>query len=189
MRLKGDVFTLESLLKGETPKRIKSRLTKSVWVSYGIVDASSNSYGTIVYLKTVLIYRYGQWSSEIGELFSNYWELRNLVDTIKTINHESHLRNCELLLFIDNLVVDYVYHKGASTSKHIFGLVLRLGSFKSKVTSSYIYFTRGENERVWNWYFIKKLSYCGSFDGREYIIVFTAVKISSWKKWRTSKLN
>ena len=70
MRLKGDVFTLESLLKGEIPKRIKSRLTKSVWVPYGIVDASGNSYGTIVYLKTVLIYRYGQWS--IGELFSNY---------------------------------------------------------------------------------------------------------------------
>lgn len=53
-RLREDLFTLESLLKDEIPKRIKSRCSKSRLLSYGIGDASYNGYGTAVYLKDFL---------------------------------------------------------------------------------------------------------------------------------------
>ena len=124
MRLKEYVFALESLLEGEIAKRIKSRLSKSVWVSYGIGDASGNVYGAAVYLKIMLSYRYGQWFSEISEQFSNYRELGNSVDTIEKLYHEDHLKNYELVLFTDNLVADY--DKDKSSSNFFLEIVLRL---------------------------------------------------------------
>jgi len=52
-------------------------------VSYGIGDASGNGYGTAMYLKDSIIYRYGQWASEVSEAFSNYTELKNLVNMVE----------------------------------------------------------------------------------------------------------
>ena len=131
-RLRDDLFALNSLLEGEIPKRVKSRLSKSGWVSYGIGDASGNGYGAAVHLKDRLSYRYGQWASNISEQSSNYRELRNLVDTIEKLYRDGHLKDCELFLFTDNLVADYAYHKGTSTSKLLFDLVLRLRKLQMK---------------------------------------------------------
>ena len=52
-------------------------------------------------------------------------KLRNLVDTIEKLYYEKYLKDCELFLFTDNLVADYAYHKGTSTSKMSFELVSR----------------------------------------------------------------
>ena len=52
-------------------------------------------------------------------------KLRNLVDTIEKLYYEKYLKDYELFLFTDNLVADYAYHEGTSTSKMSFELVSR----------------------------------------------------------------
>ena len=71
-------------------------------------------------------FRYEQWLGEIRDRFSNYRKLRNLIHTIKILCEEGKLRNCDVLLTY-NIVADYAYYKGSSSSKLLlFELVLRL---------------------------------------------------------------
>ena len=125
-RLLSDLKALEFLLEGLEPRRIQARLSKSGWVSYGIGGASGSGHGAVVHLQDAVSYRYGQWASEVSEETSNYRALRNIVDTVKKLYREGCLKNCELFLFTDNIVADYAYHKGTSSSKTLFNLVLRL---------------------------------------------------------------
>ena len=122
-RLLSDLNALEFLLEGLEPTSIQVILSKSGWVSYGIGDASGSEYGAAVHLQDAVSYRYGQWASEVSKERSNYRELRNLVDTVEKLYREGCLKNCELFLFIDNIVADYAYHRGTSSSKTLFNLV------------------------------------------------------------------
>ena len=108
------------------PRRIQVRLSKTGSVSYGNGDASGSSYRTDVYLHDSVSYRYGQWSSEVSEETSNYRELRNLVDTVEKLYPEECLKNCELLLFTDNILANYAYLKGTLSTKALFNTILRL---------------------------------------------------------------
>ena len=63
-------------------------------------------------------------SSALSERSSNYRELCNLVDTLERLYIDGSLRGCELFLFTDNLVGEYTYYKGSSTSRMLFNLVL-----------------------------------------------------------------
>ena len=117
---------LEFLLEEPDPRRIQVRLSKTGSVSYGNGDASGSSYGADVYLHDSVSYRYGQWSSEVSEETSNYRELRNLVDTVEKLYPEECLKNCELLLFTDNILANYAYLKGTLSTKALFNPILRL---------------------------------------------------------------
>ena len=53
-------------------------------------------------------------------------KLRNLVDTLEGLCENGNLKGCELFLFTDNLVAEYAYYKGSSSSRMLFDLVLRM---------------------------------------------------------------
>ena len=58
------------------------------------------------------------------------------MDTVGKLYREGCLKNYELCLFTDNIVADYAYHKGTSSSKTLFNLVLRLR--KLQMTGDFI---------------------------------------------------
>ena len=95
-------------------------------------DASGEDFGSGVEIKEILHFRYGQWVSDIREQSSNYKELRNLVESVENLYLEGKLRDCELFLLTDNLVADYIYYKGTSTSRLLNELVLRLRKLQMK---------------------------------------------------------
>lgn len=63
---------------------------------------------------------------------SNYRELCNLVETIESFYSEGKLRDCEIFLFIDNIVANYAYDKSLSSCKALYDLVLRLRLVQQK---------------------------------------------------------
>ena len=66
------------------------------------------------------------------EVSSNYRELCNLVETIESLYSEGKLRDCEIFLFIDNIVANYAYDKSLSSCKALYDLVLRLRLVQQK---------------------------------------------------------
>ena len=47
---------------------------------------------------------------------SNYWELKNLVDTLRSMGTKGDLKGCEIFMFTDNEVSESVASKGSSAS-------------------------------------------------------------------------
>ena len=58
-RLKADIFPLQRLLEGHTPRQVLVRMTSTAWVGYGMGDASKKGYGAAVHLGSKLHFRYG----------------------------------------------------------------------------------------------------------------------------------
>ena len=117
---------LKLLFEGEEPKQIPIRVKKTSWVGYGLGDALGNGFGGVLKIGDTLHFQYGQWSMEVSEKYSNYRELRNLLETLEALYVEGRLTNCELCLLSNNIVAEYVFYKGSSSSKHLFELILRL---------------------------------------------------------------
>ena len=132
IRLDNDLKALRALFEGDEPKQIPIRLAKTGWVGYGLGDASGNGFGGVLQIGNTLNFQYGQWSSEISEKSSNYRELRNLVETLESLYLKGKLSNCEIFLLTDNIVADYAFYKGSSSSKHLFELILRLRILEMK---------------------------------------------------------
>ena len=89
-------------------------------------DASGNGFGGVLQIGNTINFQYGQWSSEISEKSSNYRELRNLVETLEGLYLKMKLSNCEVCLLTDNIVADYAFYKGSSSSRRLFELILQL---------------------------------------------------------------
>ena len=48
------------------------------------------------------------------------------MNTLEDLYENGKLKGCELFLFTDNLVAEYAYYKGSSSSRMLFDLVLRV---------------------------------------------------------------
>ena len=131
-RLEADLFALQILLEGPTPRQVLVRMTSTAWVGYGMGDVSKKGYGASVHLGSKLYFRYGQWTSTAKEESSNFRELCNLVETIESLYEEGKLRDCEIFLFTYNIVADYAHYKGSSSCKVLFELVLKLRLVQQK---------------------------------------------------------
>jgi len=126
IRLHNDLKALRVLFEGDEPKQIPIRLANTGLVGYGLGDASGNGFGGVFQIGNTLHFQYGQWSSEILEKSSNYQELRKLVEILEGLYVKRKLSNYEIFLLTDNIVADYAFYKGSSSSKHLFELILRL---------------------------------------------------------------
>lgn len=62
----------------------------------------------------------------IYDVSSNYRELRIWVEALKKYVREGKLRDCEVFLVTDNLVVANHFYNGYSSSYTLFNLILRL---------------------------------------------------------------
>ena len=74
-------------------------------------------------------FRYGIWGLGSEESTSNYRELRNLVES-------RDLDGREIFLFTDNSTAEAIAHKGSSSSKLLFDLVILLYKFPMKYLCS-----------------------------------------------------
>ena len=114
------------LLAGEKTYRIPIRVKRSGWVGYEMGNASGDGFGAIFYIDRVLLCIYRQCSGSISEVSSNYNEFRNLVEVMEEHIRIGKLRDCEVFLLIDNLVVESSFYKGCSSSEMLFNLILSL---------------------------------------------------------------
>lgn len=73
-----------------------------------------------------LAYRYGLWGQDEEDMSSNYRELRNLLECLKSECAAGHLQGHEVFMFTDNTTAEGSYYKGNSPSKLLFELVLCL---------------------------------------------------------------
>ena len=55
-RFHKDLMALECLLEEYVPRKIRAKLSKTGWVSYGIGDASGNEYRAVMHLQASISY-------------------------------------------------------------------------------------------------------------------------------------
>jgi hypothetical protein len=125
-RLVHDICALRALFEPGTPPKWQIRPTSAASAVYGFGDASGSGFGTTILIHGHLHYRHGQWSTSYSEASSNYRELSNLVIGIEEATAKGLLTDCELFMFTDNSTAEAAFHKGTSSSKPLFDLVLRL---------------------------------------------------------------
>ena len=72
-RLIHDVAALQKLLEPEKPplKRVRAKATAKVY--YGFGDTSGCGFGATIQIGEEIVYKYGQWSSEVTETKSSNW--------------------------------------------------------------------------------------------------------------------
>jgi hypothetical protein len=131
-RLKDDIRALQNLTSANSPPIIPVRCASTGAVYYGFGDASGKAFGSTFQFGGDIVYRYGQWCSEITEESSNYRELLNLVEALEGGVKAEKLKDCEVFMFTDNSTAEAAYYKGNSKSRHLFELVVRLRGLAMK---------------------------------------------------------
>jgi len=122
-----DIEALMLLFTPETPPLRRAWPSSTAVAFYGFGDASGSGFGTTLQmLDGGLLYRHGQWSTEQSEKSSNYRELNNLLLGIEESMDQGVLQGGELFMFTDNSTPESSFHKGTTSSRTLFELILRL---------------------------------------------------------------
>jgi len=125
-QLHDDITALLALFTPAIPPLRPVRPSRTATAIYGFGDASGSGFGTTLLIDESIHYRHGQWSTSVSEESSNYRELNNLILGIEEGVTQGLLDDCEVFLFTDNSTAESAFHKGTSSSKTLFQLVLRL---------------------------------------------------------------
>jgi hypothetical protein len=123
---KEDLKAILQLAEGEQPalRCIRSKVTMNAY--YGFGDTSSGGFGAMVERPSGLHGRYVLWKREEEGQSSNYWELRNLVDTVDEEAKEGYLGGDELWLFTDKFTTKSYFYQGGSSFELLHELVMHL---------------------------------------------------------------
>jgi hypothetical protein len=89
-------------------------------------DASGAGFGSSLEIDSNLIYSHGQWNNAMPLESSNFIELSNSINAIESANSKGLLENSEWFIFTDNFAAKSTFHKGTSSSKPLFELMLVL---------------------------------------------------------------
>ena len=114
------------LLQEDFPPVVTVRSQTAILLIYGYVDALGSGFGESLFLKGKVYYRIGVWGSEEQKNSSNWREFENLVAGMEESGKKGWLNGSIVVLATDNIVVERALYKGNSSSKILFGLVLRL---------------------------------------------------------------
>jgi len=125
-QLMHDIEALATLFSPAIPPERVISPTSTATAVYGFGDASGSGFGTTLLIKGTIHYRHGQWTSEHQEASSNYLELKNLILGIEEAVQDVFLLDYEVFLFTDNTTAEAAFHKGTSSSKTLFRLILHL---------------------------------------------------------------
>jgi hypothetical protein len=126
-RFLSDLKAMRSLMSAPTLPLKRARCSKVVTAIYSFVDASGRGFGCTLQIGNKICFQYGQWPDQISETMSSNWrDLANLVESIKTEVRDRGLTDCEIFIFTDNTTAEAAYWKGTSKSEWLFDLVLRL---------------------------------------------------------------
>ncbi len=139
-RVGKDLEVLEELVESETLPLRTVRGSKSISLLYGFGDAFGQGFGAAMQLSDgTVYYQAGLWGKEFSvRMSSNYRELRNLVEFVHKAAEEGLLEGVQLMLFTDNIVADYAFHKGSSSSELLHGLVVKLRKLEMKLSAELI---------------------------------------------------
>lgn len=135
MRLRDDVYALNTFLAGEEVPWRFVRGSRVGIALYGFGDASKAGFGTTLEDKAGGVwYRLGVWGCDTEEESSNYRELMNLVESLeaRAVAGEDHVRGTEIFLFTDNSTAEAAFYKGTSSSRKLFEAILRLRQLEVK---------------------------------------------------------
>jgi hypothetical protein len=124
-QLRDDVFALHHFFECADPPIIHDRCFSVQVVRYGFGDASGTGFGSTIQTANGLKFRIGVWGSDDEGESSNYKELENVVSTIEEEVRLGSLKNSVLFFFTDNTTVESALHKGNSSSRRLFELVVR----------------------------------------------------------------
>jgi hypothetical protein len=72
---------------------------------YCFGGASGGGFGYSIKFGKGIQYEFGEWSEAIQEEYSNYRELRNLVNSLIIAGQEGFLDGCEVFLYMDKQAV------------------------------------------------------------------------------------
>jgi hypothetical protein len=130
-RLRSDIDALLSLTSAELPPEVSVRASRLAMVWYIFGDASGHGLATTAWTESMeddIEVDVGTWSEETTKLTSSNWkEMNNFVIKLESMVENNQIpEGTELWLFTDNFVTERAYHRGTSSSKTLFALVLRL---------------------------------------------------------------
>ena len=125
-RLRDDVKALMNITKFEKPPIVIKNTPKLYIARYGFGDASGGGFGTTLEEEGNIKVYAGTWNEKGSSKSSNFRELSNFVIRLEAEAAIGNLQGSEVFLFTDNEAAQSCYHNGTSTSKLLFGLVVRL---------------------------------------------------------------
>ena len=126
-RLRSNFLALEKLTSFAAPPKVIRRKKSVGNAYYGFGDASGMGFGFALEINGVTYAEFGQWSSGVEDMHSNYKELRNLVQAVSLAHEKGALDDCKLYIFTDNLVAKMAYYNGGSNvNKELDELVFKL---------------------------------------------------------------
>ena len=115
-------------------------------VKYAFGDASKAGFGSSWISNNGVKYRFGTWGRDIANGSSNLRELKNLVDTLKSMAQDGELDGAEVFIFTDNSTAEAAFFKGSSKSRLLFELILELQeleiNFRTKIHFIHVAGTR-----------------------------------------------
>eukprot|EP00980_Cylindrotheca_fusiformis_P006302 scaffold1352_cov144-Cylindrotheca_fusiformis.AAC.8 len=140
-RLEGDIETLRSFFKEETPTRVCVRPSRFVQrtrhpvleclftnYSLGFGDASGNGFGGTFLSTAGLSYQIGVWKYQATSSCS--FEFRNLLDALSREGEAGRLSDSFVLMMTDNQPVEEALFKGTSASKSLLQMVQEFHSLE-----------------------------------------------------------
>ena len=131
-RLVKDVKALSDLFASSTPAERLVRGNAVSTARFGFGDASGAGFGSSWAVRGTIQYRFGTWGPSMENSSSNLRELKNLVDTLKTMAARGELKGIEMFLFTDNSTAESAFYTGGSSSETLFNLILELRKLEMK---------------------------------------------------------
>jgi hypothetical protein len=131
LRLRGDIDALLDLTSAQYPPEVSVRAARIAMVWYIFGDASGYGLSTTAWnpdMEDDIDVDVGTWTEHTTNTTSSNWkEMNNFVVKLEDMFEKGQIpEGTELWLFTDNFVTERAYHRGTSSSKQLFGLVLRL---------------------------------------------------------------
>ena len=121
------VDALLELFAGEEPLVLPVRPTGASKLRYFAADASAEGFGSAMqYPSGATCRRDGLWMPAFAEGGSNLREATAQVNHILSDVREGRHDGCEVWCATDNAVWSHIWHKGMSSARHLFRLVLDL---------------------------------------------------------------
>ena len=121
------VQALQTLFEPEEPLMVPIRPTSSHKLRYLLGDASAEGFAIATqYPNGRVEFKDGLWLEELSDGGTNLREAQNHVNYLLASIKEGKHDGCEIWAGTDNAVFSAVWHKGMSSARHLFNLVLEL---------------------------------------------------------------
>ena len=131
-RLMDDLVVLMKFTASATPPRVAARPSQSL-AMFIVWDASGTGFGGSTWKagEANITASFGAWDKRLMRESSNFKEAYNLVLLLEHQISQGQIESgSEIFVFTDNLTAERAFNKGASTSKSLHDLIVRIRSLE-----------------------------------------------------------